>query len=153
MRRRATPSRRSHTAGIGSRDHGVVAVVDVLFVAIACLAVVVFLGYLGRLHAAGVQVANASQAAARAASLSPNSTAAAAAAQEALDGSGLASRCAGGARSELRWSPSPVGTWQGGSVTVVVSCTVDNAALAGLWTPGSRTIAASDSQPVDRYTR
>lgn len=135
------------------RDRGIVAAVDVLFVAIGCLAVVVFLGYLGRLHAAGVQVANASQAAARAASLSPNSTAAAAAAQRSVDDSGLAARCSGGARTDLQWSPSTVGTWQGGSVTVRVSCTVDNAGLAGMWTPGSRTIAASDAQPVDRYTR
>lgn len=148
------PSRYHEPAGAGPpRDRGVVAVVDVLFVAIACLAVVVFLGYLGRLHAAGVQVANASQAAARAASLSANSASAAHAAQDTVDRSALATRCAGGARADLDWTRSPIGTWQGGSVTVRVTCTIRNAALSGLWSPGDRTIAASDSQPVDRYTR
>lgn len=130
-----------------------VAVVDVLFVALACLAIVVFLGYVGRLHAAGVQVTNTSQAAARAASLSANSVAAAAAAQQAVDDSSLASRCSGGPRADLSWTPSATGTWQGGSVTVRVTCTVTNGALSGVWSPGSRTIAASDAQPVDRYTR
>lgn len=134
-------------------DHGIVTIVEVLYLVIFCLAALVFIGFAGRLHAAGIEVANTSQTAARAASLAPNSAAAVSAAQQAVDESSLAARCSGGPTATVSWAPSPVGTWQGGSVSVRVTCTVANTSLTGVWAPGSRTIAASDSQPVDRYTR
>jgi hypothetical protein len=135
------------------RDAGVVGAVEVLILATACVVVVVFLGYLGRLHAAGVEVSNVSQSAARAASLEPDRARASSKAEAVVRSSPLARRCRGGPRTSLDASPSPTGSWQGGTVRVVVSCTVDHSSLGGIWAPGSRTISASDRQPIDRYTR
>ena len=135
------------------RDRGVVGAVEMLYLLLFGLAAILFIGYLGRLHAAGVQVAHASQAAARLASQAPSSAAAESAARGAVEESSLASRCDGALATSMSWIPSASGTWRGGSVTVEISCTVDNGELAGLWAPGSRTIAASDTQPVDRYQR
>ena len=112
-----------------------------------------FLGFVGRLHAAGVQVANAAQSAARSASMAPGPTAAQEAALEAVNVYGLQSRCTGGPTVVMSWDPSPSGSWQGGSVTVSVSCTVRNESLTGVWSPGSRTVAMTDTQPIDRYQR
>ena len=53
-----------------SRDAGVVTPIEMMFVLVFVLLAVGFLGFLGRLHAAGVQVSNTSQSAARAASRS-----------------------------------------------------------------------------------
>ncbi|MBI5089710.1 MAG: hypothetical protein HZB15_12880 [Actinobacteria bacterium] len=117
------------------------------------LVAVAFLGFLGRLHAAGVQVANTSQSAARAASLTASSSDALVAARDAVESSTLMPRCSGTPVTEMDWQPSSTGSWQGGSVTVTVRCTVDNQSLSGVWTPGSRTISASDTQPIDRYKR
>lgn len=58
------------------RDRGVVGAVEMLYLLLFGLAAILFIGYLGRLHAAGVQVAHASQAAARLASQAPSSAAA-----------------------------------------------------------------------------
>ncbi|MGE0000265.1 MAG: pilus assembly protein TadE [Ilumatobacteraceae bacterium] len=135
------------------RDRGVVASVEMMFLVVFALAAVMFLGFLGRLHAAGVQVTNTSQAAARAASLSASSGDALVAARQAVETSTLMTRCEGGPDTAMSWQPSRTGSWQGGSVTVTVRCTVDNQSLSGVWTPGSRTISASDTQPIDRYKR
>lgn len=141
--------RRSH----GSTDLGIATPVEMMYLLVFCLVVVVFLGFVGRLHAAGVQVANAAQSAARSASMAPDPTAAQVAATEAVDVYGLQSRCAGGPTVVMSWDPSPSGSWQGGAVTVQVSCTVRNASLTGVWSPGSRTVAMTDTQPIDRYQR
>jgi Flp pilus assembly protein TadG len=121
--------------------------------AIAALAAVVFLGFLGRLHAAGVEVTNVAQAAARAASMETDPAAAQRAATEVLGTSALAGRCQGGGTAALAWSPSSTGEWRGGSVTVTVACRVRLQSLATLWVPGSRVVSMSDTQPVDRYQR
>ena len=134
-------------------DSGVATPVEMMYLLIFCLVAVVFLGFVGRLHAAGVEVANAAQNAARAASLAPDPVSAEAAAQEAVADSGLRSRCFGGPTVRLSWDASRSGSWQGGSVTVRVSCTVRNQSLTGVWSPGSRTVVVSDTQPVDRYQR
>lgn len=134
-------------------DSGFATPVEMMYLLVFCLVVVVFLGFVGRLHAAGVQVANAAQGAARSASMAPNPAAAQVAAVEAVDVSGLQSRCAGGPRVVMSWNPSPTGLWQGGSVTVTVSCTVRNQSLTGVWSPGSRTVEMTDTQPIDRYQR
>jgi hypothetical protein len=136
-----------------SRDRGVVTPVEVMFVLVFLLASVGLLGFLGRLHAAGVQVGNTSQAAARAASMASDAVEGRIAAEEAVLGSTLVSRCRDTPATELVWTPSPTGSWQGGSVTVTVTCTVPNARLSGIWSPGHRTIRASDTQPIDRYQR
>lgn len=135
------------------RDDGVATPIEMMAVLVFAVAAVALLGFVGRLHAAGVQVTAVSQAAARAASQQGDSRSAQRAAQDAVDASSLGSRCSGPAVSELAWVPSAAGTWQGGSVTVTVRCRVDNGALAGAWLPGSRTIAMADTQPVDRYQR
>ena len=124
-----------------------------MYLLIFCLVAIVFLGFVGRLHAAGVQVTNGAQAAARAASQAPNPVAAQQAADAAVATSTLTARCIGGPAVHLTWVPSPAGTWQGGSVTVQVSCTVRNQSLSGVWSPGSRTVTMRDTQPVDRYQR
>ena len=53
----------------------------------------------------------------------------------------------------MSWDPSELGTWQGGTVTVAVSCTVSNQALTGVWTPGERTVTVSDTQVIERFRR
>lgn len=136
-----------------ARDRGIVTPVEMMFVLIFALVALAFLTYLGRLHAAGIQVTNTSQAAARAASQAADSGQGQAAAHAAVARSALAARCAGGGSTVMAWTPSPSGTWQGGAVTVTVTCVVENASLSGMWSPGSRTISVSDTQPIDRYKR
>ena len=134
-------------------DAGVATPVEMMYLIVFCLVMVVFLGFVGRLHAAGVQVANAAQSAARSASMAPNADAAQMAASDAVNVYGLQSRCTGGPTVVMSWEPSPSGSWQGGSVTVHVSCTVRNQTLTGVWSPGSRTVVMTDTQPIDRYQR
>jgi len=135
------------------RDRGVSTPVEMIAMAIAALAAIVFLGFLGRLHAAAVQVTNVAQSAARAASLETDPSAAERAALEVVGTSPLTTRCVGGGQTTLVWAPSPTGEWRGGSVTVTVECRVRLQSLASVWVPGSRVVAMSDTQPVDRYQR
>jgi Flp pilus assembly protein TadG len=135
------------------RDAGVVTPVEMMYLLMFALAALVFFAFLGRLHAAGVQVTNTAQAAARAASLAGSSDAATGAAQQAVDGSTLVSRCSTPPVARLVWRPAAGGTWQGGAVTVTVTCHLPNAGLTGIWTPGTRTVTVSDTQPIDRYQR
>ena len=135
------------------RDNGLATPVEMMYLLMFCLVAVVFLGFVGRLHAAGVQVTNAAQAAARAASLEPDPAAANRSAATVVASSALRERCVGNARMSLSWSPSPSGTWRGGAVTVVVACTVQNRSLTGVWAPGTYTVVMTDTQPVDRYRR
>lgn len=134
-------------------DAGVGTPVEMMYLLIFCLVSVFFLVFVGRLHAAGTEVTNTAQQAARAASLAPDPRSAKVAAQEVAAASVLGTRCAGGPTVVFTWASSPTGTWQGGSVTVTLRCTVRNETLSGFWAPGSRTISMSDTQPVDRYRR
>ncbi|MFM2072229.1 MAG: hypothetical protein RLZZ623_2492 [Actinomycetota bacterium] len=136
-----------------NRDAGVVTAVEMMYLLMFALAALVFFAFLGRLHAAGVQVTNTAQSAARAASLAGGSDAAAVAAQQAVDDSTLVSRCSTPPVARLVWQPAAGGTWQGGAVTVTVTCHLPNAGLTGIWTPGTRTVVVSDTQPIDRYQR
>ncbi len=77
------------------RDAGFVAAVEVVYLGIAALVMVVFIGYLGRLSAAGVQVTNSAQDAARAASIADDPDEASTAAARAVERSGLPTRCQG----------------------------------------------------------
>lgn len=134
-------------------DVGLATPVEMMYLLVFCLVAIVFLGFVGRLHAAGLEVANAAQSAARSASMAPDSTSAQVAALKAVDVYGLRTRCSGGPMVVMSWDPSSTGSWQGGSVTVRVSCTVRNQTLTGVWSPGSRTVVMSDTQPIDRYQR
>lgn len=136
-----------------ARDRGMVTPVETMYLLVLAVAAVTLLGYLGRLHASGIEVSAVAQAAARAASLAPSSSAGSTAARATVDRSGLAARCTGGARTEMSWSGSPTGTWHGGSVTVTLRCTVTQTSLAGIWAPGSRTFVVADTQPIDRFRR
>jgi Flp pilus assembly protein TadG len=135
----------------GDRDRGFVGSVEVVYLGIAALVAVVFLGYLGRLAASGIQVTNAAQDAARAASLAADPAAAQAAAQAAVQRSGLPERCIGDASASFEWTPSDIGSWRGASVTVSVTCTVSNQSLTGVWSPGNRTITTRDTQIVEPF--
>lgn len=146
------PLRRVHARRWSAED-GIASPVEMMYLLIFCLVAIVFLGFVGRLHAAGVQVTNGAQAAARAASIAPTPAAAQQAAVAAVASSPLAERCAGGPTVRLTWAPSATGTWQGGSVTVQVACKVRNQSLTGVWSPGSRIVVMRDTQPVDRYQR
>ena len=135
------------------RDAGFVGAVEVVYLGIAALVMVVFLGFVGRLAASGVQVTNAAQDGARAASIAGDPDDASAAAAAAVNRSGLPQRCTGGPSVSFDWEPSDLGTWQGAVVTVTVSCTVANQSLTGIWTPGNRTVTVTDQQVVERFRR
>ena len=115
--------------------------------------------FTGRCHAGaplrafGVQVTNAAQTAARAASLTAGPAEGQVAAQDAVNTPLLRNRCRDGAEVQLWWEASATGSWQGGSVTVEVTCVVSYSALAGVWAPGWRSVVVRDTQPVDRYRR
>ena len=140
-------------SGVSRRDRGVMAPVEMMYLLVFCLLALALLTYVGRLHAAGVEVTNAAQSAARAASQERGSTSALVAARRAATDGPLSSRCAGGPRVAMSWAPSAIGTWQGGAVTVTVSCSIANAALSGMWSPGTRIVTMRDTQPIDRYKR
>lgn len=139
-------------ARLGAED-GVATPVETMYLLVFCLLAVAFLGFLGRLHATGVQVTNAAQSAARTASQAATPAAARLAATDSVERSPLRTRCVNGPRAVTTWSPSPSGAWQGGSVTVEVSCRVRNQSLSGIWSPGTRVVTMRDTQPVDRYRR
>lgn len=136
-----------------SRDAGFVSAVEIVYLGIVVLAAIFFLGYLGRLGAAGVQVTNAAQDAARAASLQADADTAGSAAQQALARSGLTERCRTAPTATLQWVPEQPGQWPGSVVSVTVSCEVSNASLSGVWTPGVRTVTVTDAQIVERFRR
>jgi len=133
-------------------EDGVATPVEMLGLLVFCLLSVAFLGYLGRLHATGLLVTTAAQSAARAASIEATPAAAQAAAVATV-GRSLGDRCTAAPTVRMSWSAGPAGAWRGGSVTVEVACTVPNRSLTPLWSPGSRTLVMSDTQPVDRYRR
>jgi len=134
-------------------DDGIATPVEMMYLLIFCIAAVLFIGFLGRLHTAGVQVTNAAQTAARAASLAASPSEGVVAAREAVDTAVLRHRCRDGAEVQMWWTESAAGTWQGGAVTVEVTCVVSYSALSGVWAPGWRSVVVSDTQPIDRYRR
>jgi hypothetical protein len=135
------------------RDAGVVTPVEMMYLLVFVVVATACITFLGRLHAASVEVNGVAQAAARAASMESTSQAGAAAARRTVAASTLAARCAAAPTAEIAWTPSPTGTWHGGAVRVQVRCTVTNTSLAGGLLPGARTISGADSQPIDRYQR
>lgn len=139
--------------GSWRQDDGIATPVEMMYLLVFCLVAMLFIGYVGRLHAAGVEVTNAAQSAARAASLAADPLSAERAAVAAANTTQLQRRCRDGVQVAVRTDRSAAGTWQGGSVTVTVTCTIRTQELVGVWAPGWRTVAMSDQQPVDRYQR
>ena len=135
------------------QDDGIATPVEMMYLLVFCLVALLFIGYVGRLHAAGVEVTNAAQSAARAASLAPDPVSAERAAVAAANTAQLQRRCRDGVQVAVHTARSAAGTWQGGSVAVTVTCTIRTQELIGVWAPGWRTVAMSDQQPVDRYRR
>ena len=144
--------KRSLIASWGDED-GIATPVEMMYLLVFCVAAVLFLGFVGRLQGAGVAVTNTAQSAARAASQAHDSVSAQVAAENVVALSSLRTRCEGGTEVHVTWLPSSIGAWQGGSVTVRVSCTLRNQSLTGVWAPGTRTVTMGDTQPVDRYRR
>ena len=145
-----------HEASMSANWHdeaGIATPVEMMYLLVFCIVAVLFLGFVGRLHAAGVQVTNTAQSAARAASQAPTRRPPKPPLRRWSALCRLRTRCEGGADVNVTWVLSPAGAWQGGSVTVQVSCTVRNQSLTGVWAPGTRTVTMGDTQPVDRYQR
>lgn len=137
----------AYRRSLGSRDRGSAAaelvLVTPLLVIMMLLAVAA-----GRLVQARLQVDSAAQQAARAASLARDPAAAAADA-DATAAAALASEnltCGG-----LGVSTDTSDFRPGGQVSVQVSCTVSLAGLALLHIPGSRTLTARFTAPIDLY--
>ncbi len=121
---------------------------EIMILLVVALAGWGFLAWLGRLNSTAQDLSNTAQAAARAASQQPGPDTALQAATLAVNGSDLIAPCTSAPTVALTWAPGPTGTWRGGSVTVTLTCHIDNREpLTGT----GRTISASDTQVVDRY--
>lgn len=125
--------------------------IEVLYLAVFVVISVALLTALGRLHTAGVEVADTAHSAARAASLAADIDDARLAAAAVATNGPLASRCRTVPVVDLDVALSPLGTWQGGSVTATVRCDLRPGELVPQWLPGPRTVSASDTQPIDRF--
>ena len=132
-------------------DHGQAATVEVLLLLVIVLAGWFFIAYLGRLNAAGQNLENAAQSAARAASQTGDPATGEIAAADILQASNLDLPCTSRPAPDLTWRRAPDGGWRGGTVTVRIRCEVRNQALGGIWSPGTRTITGSDTQIIDRF--
>jgi hypothetical protein len=106
------------------------------------------IAWLGRLNATGQDLENTAQSAARAASQQAGPADALTAASSAVSLSNLVSPCTDRPAAELTWQPGPTGTWRGGSVTVTLTCNIDNAEP---FSGQGRTVSASDTQVIDRF--
>ena len=135
----------------GRDESGQAATIEVLLLLVVVLAGWFFLAYLGRLNAAGQNLENAAQSAARAASQTGDPTTAETAATDVLAVSNLDLPCTSRPAPDVTFHPGSDGGWRGGTVTVRLSCQVRNHTLGSVWTPGTRTITASDTQIIDRF--
>lgn len=130
------------------RDDGQALGPEMLTLLVLALAAWSVLAWLGRLNATSQDIENTAQSAARAASQQTNPTDARMAAARAVSLSNLVSPCIDQPSTDMSWQPGPTGTWRGGSVTVTLTCTIENAEpFAG----DGRTISASDTQVIDRF--
>jgi Flp pilus assembly protein TadG len=107
-----------------------------------------FLAWLGRLNSTAQDIENTAQSAARAASQQSNPTDATSAATAAVEASNLVSPCTNQPSVSMTWQPGPTNTWRGGSVTVTLTCQIENREPI---TGAGRTISSSDTQVIDRY--
>jgi Flp pilus assembly protein TadG len=128
----------------GSDDRGSVAVELAIGVPMAVLFIFLIVGAfnVGR---ANLDANSAAGAASRAASLARTPGAAASAARSSATAN-LADKCA-----RLSVAVDTSGFRRGGTVTVEVSCTVPTRGLLGVGLPGSLTVTASSSSPIDLY--
>jgi Flp pilus assembly protein TadG len=130
-----------------ARDGGSAAA-ELVLVTPLLIVVLLLIVAAGRLVDARLQVDSAARQAARAASLARDPAAAAAQA-DATAQAALASEhitC-----DPLAVSPDTAAFRPGGQVTVQVTCTVSLAGLALLYVPGSQTLTARFTSPIDVY--
>ena len=132
-----------------SRDRGSATLELVLLTpALVMLLLLVVAG--GRIVEARGQVDGTAREAARAASIARTSseatTAATQIAQARLASAGLTCQSLTVDTNTARFQP-------GGSVTTTITCTVDLSDLVALTIPGSRTLTASATEPIDVYRR
>ena len=135
-------------AKLWRRDDGQALGPEMLVLLVLALAAWGVLAWLGRLNATAQDIENTTQSAARAASQQTNPTEARTAATRAVARSNLVSPCTDQPSTHMSWHPGPTGTWRGGSVTVTLTCTIDNTEPL---TGAGRTISASDTQVIDRF--
>ncbi len=133
--------RRMSAAGDTGSSTAEVALVAPLLVAVLLLVVLC-----GRLVSAQIDLQAAASAAARSASITRSETAARAEADRIARGT-LAAR--GVTCQQVDIDVSTGGLRPGGAATVTVSCTVPPADLALLSVPGTRTIDATATSPID----
>ncbi|WP_240675085.1 TadE/TadG family type IV pilus assembly protein [Cellulomonas endophytica] len=132
------------------RDERGSASLELAILAPALLVLLAALVLAGRFQVASSTLEHATRTAAREASLARTPDAARTAAQTALTRELRGSPCTGDASTiDTRTIAGPVGT--PGTVTVAVSCTVTIADLAVPGLPGTRTLSATASSPVDAY--
>lgn len=131
------------------RDDGQSLGPELMLLLVVALAAWGFLSWLGRLNATAQDLENTAQSAARAASLESNPVDARASARRAVGASNLSTPCSAEPNVAMSWTPGPTGTWRGGAVTVTLTCSVENAEPI---TSAGRTISATDTQVIDRFT-
>jgi Flp pilus assembly protein TadG len=124
---------------------------ELAIVAPVFLAFIMLLAGVGRIVDGQSQVDSAARDAVRAASIARSEGAAAQLAQNAADQSltGVG-WCRGGPQANLdsgttRWEP-------GGQISVTVTCNVDLGDLTFIGLPGSKTMTAHATAPIDKYT-
>jgi Flp pilus assembly protein TadG len=125
-------------------DRGSVAVELAIGVPLAVLFVFLIVGayHLGQ---ANIDVNAAAAAASRAASITHSAAAADAAAHDSATAN-LAAQC-----TKVSVSVNTSQFHRGGAVTVRVGCTVSTHGLLGVGLPGSMTVSASSTSPLDLY--
>jgi len=134
-------------ASVGAGDRGSAAA-ELVLITPLLIVILLLIVAAGRLADARLQVDSAARQAARAASLARDPAAAAAQA-DATARAALASEHI--ACSALGVSADTGAFRPGGEVTVTVSCAVSLSGLALLRLPGTETLTASFSSPVDKY--
>jgi Flp pilus assembly protein TadG len=132
---------------VTAREDGSAAI-EAAVVAPALLLFILLVMLAGRVSSAQLRVEEAARDAARAASLARTAGQGAAdassTAQASLDGAGTS--C-----GSFSVEPNLGGFRPGGSVTVTVRCTTQLSDLAPLPVPGSKTLSASATAPIDTY--
>jgi Flp pilus assembly protein TadG len=131
------------------RDDGQSLGPELMLLLVVALAAWGFLSWLGRLNSTAQDLENTAQSAARAASQASNPVDARAAAGRSVGASNLSTPCSAEPNVVMSWTPGPTGTWRGGAVTVTLTCSVENAEPI---TSAGRTISATDTQVIDRFT-
>lgn len=130
------------------REQSGSAAVELVLITPLLVLLLLFVVTCGRVTTAQLRVTTAAHAAAHAASITRTSGAAVRAAHTAAR---QASRGAGPTCVDLSAPVTTSGLQPGGTVRVQVTCTVALADLALLHLPGSRSITATATSPIDRY--